>query len=94
LARPLPAASRIATALVKRGLVLREEDETDRRAKRLTLSGKGRQLIQSTATILLTDIGAALAAMDSEIASTVLPMCERLFALESGEPAKRSPARK
>lgn len=94
LARPLPAASRIATALVKRGLVLREEDETDRRAKRLTLSGKGRQLIQSTATILLTDIGAALAAMDSEIASTVLPMYERLFALEGGESAKRSPAQK
>ena len=50
--------------------------------------------LRRTATILLTDIGAALAAMDSEIASTVLPMYERLFALEGGEPAKRSPARK
>ena len=88
LARPLPAASRIASALVKRGLVLREEDEIDRRAKRLTLSKKGRLLIQSTAGILLADIGAALAQMNNEIAATVLPMYERLFGMESGETPK------
>jgi DNA-binding MarR family transcriptional regulator len=87
LDRPLPAASRIATALVNRGLVLREEDEADRRAKRLTLSKKGRQLIQSTAAVLLADTGKTLAGMDSTIAATVLPMYQRLFGMEPSKPA-------
>jgi DNA-binding MarR family transcriptional regulator len=76
LARPLPAASRIATSLVSRGFVLREEDETDRRAKRLTLSRKGRALLESHASGLLAGIGNSLAGMDSEIAAKLRPTFE------------------
>lgn len=39
----LPAASRAADALVRRGLLERHEDEEDRRIKRLSLSPAGRE---------------------------------------------------
>jgi DNA-binding MarR family transcriptional regulator len=84
LARPLPAASRIATTLVSRGFVLREEDEADRRAKRLTLSKKGRALLESHASGLLAGIGNSLADMDSEIAATLRPMFEHFATVEAG----------
>lgn len=86
LARPLPAASRIATSLVSRGFVLREEDETDRRAKRLTLSEKGRALLESHASGLLAGIGNSLAGMDSEIAAKLRPMFEHFTTAETGGP--------
>lgn len=41
----MPTASRLTSDLVKRGLVERREDETDRRAKSVTLSPAGRELI-------------------------------------------------
>jgi DNA-binding MarR family transcriptional regulator len=42
----MPAASRLVTALVERGLVERRESKTDRRAKTITLSAKGKTLIE------------------------------------------------
>ena len=86
LNRPLPAASRIASALVDRGFVLREEDETDRRAKQLTLSKKGRMLLESHAGEVLASIGKTLAGMDGEIAAAQLPMFQRMVASEAGGP--------
>jgi DNA-binding MarR family transcriptional regulator len=44
----LPAASRAATVLVGQGLVMRNEDPADRRARTLALSDAGRDLIDST----------------------------------------------
>ena len=83
LNRALPAASRIATALVTRGLVSREEDETDRRAKRLTLSKKGRALLESHASQVLAGIGRSLADMDNDIAA-MRPMFQRFASAEAG----------
>lgn len=40
------AASQLVDKLVQSGLIQREEDPNDRRAKRLNLTEKGRQLIQ------------------------------------------------
>lgn len=40
------AASQMADKLVQNGLIQREEDPHDRRAKRLNLTDKGKQLIQ------------------------------------------------
>lgn len=45
IGRPLPQASRLVDDLVKRGLLVREEDEADRRARVLSLSVKGRAFI-------------------------------------------------
>jgi DNA-binding MarR family transcriptional regulator len=83
LNRPLPAASRIASALVDRGFVLREEDEADRRAKRLTLSKKGRTLLESHAGEVLASIGKTLAGMEGEIAAAQLQMFQGLVASET-----------
>ncbi len=40
------AASQLVDKLVQSGLILREEDPQDRRAKSLKLTGKGKELIQ------------------------------------------------
>jgi DNA-binding MarR family transcriptional regulator len=42
----MPAASRLANEMVVRGLMERREDENDRRAKIITLSPAGRELIE------------------------------------------------
>jgi DNA-binding MarR family transcriptional regulator len=42
----LPAASRTIDDLVRRGMVERHEDEADRRCKRVSLTGHGRQVIR------------------------------------------------
>jgi DNA-binding MarR family transcriptional regulator len=74
LDQPLPAASRTVSSLVDKGLVNRVEDGEDRRAKLLTLTPKGRSLIDDQASELVKEVGAALAAMDNDIAKTVMPI--------------------
>lgn len=44
---PQPAASRLISEMVDRGLLERREDAEDRRAKVITLSAAGRQLIEA-----------------------------------------------
>ena len=58
---PLPAASRVASALVDRGLVSRREDAVDRRAKVLALSAKGRELIDALSANLVGEVSSVLA---------------------------------
>lgn len=43
---PMPAASRMISDMVRRGLLLREEDATDRRAKTVRVSAGGYELIE------------------------------------------------
>ena len=43
---PMPAASRMISDMVERGLLLRQEDETDRRAKTVRVSPDGYELIE------------------------------------------------
>jgi len=45
IGRSMPTASRLVDGLVKRGLVTREEDPEDRRAKRLALTSQGTKLV-------------------------------------------------
>ena len=45
LGRSLSATSRLLDQMVRRGLVSRQEDEYDRRVKRVTLAERGRELI-------------------------------------------------
>ena len=59
----------------------REEDESDRRAKRLTLSKKGRTLLESHAGEVMASIGKTLAGMEGDIAAAQLPMFQRNAAI-------------
>ena len=47
LVLPQPAASRLISEMVERGLLERREDDTDRRAKVITLSAAGQKLIEA-----------------------------------------------
>ena len=44
---PMPAMSRVISDMVDRGLVERREDESDRRAKQVSLTNKGRALFEA-----------------------------------------------
>jgi DNA-binding MarR family transcriptional regulator len=46
LGRPLSATSRLLDQLVRRGLVGRQEDERDRRVKRVALAPRGQELVR------------------------------------------------
>lgn len=61
LSRSLPAISRMVDGLVRRGFVVREEDQADRRVKQLRLSDEGRQFI---AAMEQARVRAQLAVMD------------------------------
>jgi len=49
IGRSLSATSRLVEQLVKRELLRREEDPNDRRARRVTISARGRKLLQTMA---------------------------------------------
>ena len=56
---PMPAASRLASGLVDRALLVRNEDSKDRRVRLLALSPQGQALIDRTSR---ERVGAAMAA--------------------------------
>ena len=61
-----PAASRAAEGLVKRGLVAREEDELDRRVRRLSPTQAGRELAERIQAARLAGIGQFLSTLSDE----------------------------
>ncbi|HEV2514809.1 MAG TPA: MarR family transcriptional regulator [Devosia sp.] len=67
LALPLPSASRLASEMVQRGMFIREEVATDRRAKVLRLSQAGRQLIDAISRQRVDEGNVALAAIGGEV---------------------------
>jgi DNA-binding MarR family transcriptional regulator len=69
LALPLPATSRVASALVERKLVSRHEDTADRRAKVLALSKKGRELIDALSANLVAEVSSVLASADTPVSN-------------------------
>jgi DNA-binding MarR family transcriptional regulator len=83
LLQPLPAASRIISGLVDRGLVERREDPDDRRAKMLTLTAKGRTMLDALGRQLVDEVGAALAGMDGTVSATMKPIYQMLRAQEA-----------
>lgn len=69
LALSLPAASRVASALVDRGLVSRKEDVVDRRAKVLALSKKGRDLLDALSANLVGEVSSVLANANTPVSN-------------------------
>lgn len=68
----LPTASRLVDDLVRQKLVTREEDPTDRRARILRLSAKGRTFIEKSSEARMQTIVAAAAEMPSNTIAAVL----------------------
>lgn len=68
----LPTASRLVDDLVQQKLVTREEDPTDRRARILRLSAKGRTFIEKSSEARMQTIVAAAAEMPSNTVAAVL----------------------
>jgi DNA-binding MarR family transcriptional regulator len=56
----MPAASRLASEMVDRGLMERREDVADRRAKVITLSPAGRELIEAISRQRVDEANAAM----------------------------------
>jgi DNA-binding MarR family transcriptional regulator len=81
-----PAASQMVDRLVQHGLVERTEDPNDRRARQLTLTPKGRELIEAGLTARthwVDDLVRSLAPEDyDEVASTLAKLIEVVQALE------------
>ena len=96
LAQPLPAMSRIVSDLVDKGLIERTEDAQDRRAKMVTLTKRGAALLDEHAGALVEEVGVALADMDSDIASAMVPLYQQFLAREpaAGKPPAKAAVRK
>ena len=79
IGRSVSRTSRIIDQLVRRGLVVRWEDENDRRSRRLRLSEEGRALIGRMRELRAAATGELLDHLDDEERSTVMEAME-LFA--------------
>jgi DNA-binding MarR family transcriptional regulator len=62
----LPAASRTAEALLRRGWIERREDEHDRRMKRLTITPAGREVAQRIADARMQGLEAFARSLSAE----------------------------
>lgn len=74
----LAGISRAVEGLVQRGMVKRVEDPDDRRAKRLTLSAKGRRTMEGLMELRLAGVRDFVAGLDPE-ARTALHEALRLI---------------
>jgi len=84
-----PAASQLVERLVQHGLVERTEDPNDRRAKQLTLTPKGRELIETgivARTRWVDELAASLSPETYDaVASTLAMLTEMVRRLEQSE---------
>ena len=88
----LPAASRIASRLVTEGLVDRQEDPDDRRARLLTLTPQGLALIDRTSKERVKTAIATAKSMPGAVVSTIGPAIQQLAGL--GSKPKKTPGKK
>ncbi|MBI4923940.1 MAG: winged helix-turn-helix transcriptional regulator [Devosia nanyangense] len=86
LDHPLPAASRIVSSLVDRGLVERREDPDDRRAKALTLTAPGHALMNGLAVSLVDRVEASLAGMSGSATEALRPVFASLRQADGARP--------
>ena len=63
----IPAASRVISGMVKRGLVRRREDATDRRAKIVSLSQSGLKLIEAISRRRIEEGTVAMMGIDDSV---------------------------
>jgi DNA-binding MarR family transcriptional regulator len=66
----LPGASKVVADLVDRGLCSRREDPADRRAKVVSITQKGRALIDGIATRRSKEASFAMAGIDGEVSES------------------------
>lgn len=71
LALSAPTASRMVDDLVRQKLVAREEDATDRRARVLTLTAKGRTFVAKSSEARMETIAKAASEVSAETIRTV-----------------------
>jgi DNA-binding MarR family transcriptional regulator len=77
----LPAASRTASRLVSEGLVDRQEDPDDRRARLLTLTAAGHALIERTSRERVQTAIATARSMPGAVVDTIAPAMQQLIGL-------------
>lgn len=88
----LPAASRVASRLVTEGLVDRQEDPDDRRARLLTLTAEGRALIDRTSKERVQTAIATARSMPGAVVDTIGPAMQQLIGL--GSKPKKTPGKR
>jgi DNA-binding MarR family transcriptional regulator len=70
LGMQLPGASKVVADLVDRGLCARREDPADRRAKVLTISAKGRELIETISNRRRRDAPVAMQDLSGDVSES------------------------
>jgi DNA-binding MarR family transcriptional regulator len=84
-----PAASQLVDRLVQHGLVERIEDPIDRRAKQLTLTPKGRELIETGLTLRTRWVDELIMSLKPEdynqVAATLSKLTEAVRELEQAK---------
>jgi DNA-binding MarR family transcriptional regulator len=92
LALSLPAASRVASTLVDRGFVARAEDPDDRRAKVLTLTAEGIELLNTLSGNLVGEVSRVLATANTPVSNRLAQLFGSMVA--DGMAAPTSPEAK
>ncbi len=75
----LPGASKVVGDLVDRGLCARREDATDRRAKVVSLTPKGRKLIDAIATRRGQEASFAMADIDGVVSDSFNRLFQTMY---------------
>jgi DNA-binding MarR family transcriptional regulator len=75
----LPGASKVVADLVERGLCARREDPGDRRAKVVSLTSKGRKLIDAIATRRGQEASFAMADIDGEVSDSFNQLFKAMY---------------
>lgn len=84
------ATSHLIDRLVDRGLVAREEDPSDRRQKRLTLTAAGRALVDDIAATRIQDLARGLGSVDPALLDALSDLVEQIIAqLRASPPLPR-----
>nr|WP_320114413.1 MarR family transcriptional regulator [uncultured Desulfuromonas sp.] len=73
-----PSIVRLLEALLAKGLIRREEDPDDRRAKQLYLTDAGRTLVREIHTIISDQEGALLSPFNDDEISHIMSFIDRL----------------
>jgi DNA-binding MarR family transcriptional regulator len=83
----LPAASRAIDGLLKRGLVTRTEDPTDRRVKQIALTDEGRRITQRLVELRVAGIQDFVASLDESRRRELAAVLEPIFAGKDAQDA-------
>ena len=76
---PMPAASRVVSDMVHRGIFERREDPTDRRAKTVSLSPAGRALIDAISKRRINEATHAMAALQGGVSGRFMEFLEEMI---------------